>query len=138
VTRAVVDTNVFVSALIAPTGNEALIVLAIRQGWVKPYFSAEILEEYAEVLARPKFSFPADEIDALIALVRDRGEQVSAAGAVRGARSPDPDDDVFLACARAADVEFIITGNKRDFPAPGGGIEVVNAGELLGRIAREM
>jgi predicted nucleic acid-binding protein len=43
VIRAVVDTNVFVSALIAPTGNEALIVLAIRQGLVKPYFSGEIL-----------------------------------------------------------------------------------------------
>jgi predicted nucleic acid-binding protein len=38
VIRAVVDTNVLVSALIAPAGNEALIVLAIMQGWVKPYF----------------------------------------------------------------------------------------------------
>lgn len=49
--RAVIDTNVLVSALIAPAGNEAPIVLAIKQGWVKPYYSAEILEEYAGVLA---------------------------------------------------------------------------------------
>lgn len=136
--RAVVDTNIFVSALIAPAGNEALIVLAIRQGWVKPYFSVEILEEYAEVLARPKFSFPADEIDALIALLRDRGEQVSAAGVICGVRSPDPDDETFLVCAHAADVEFIVTGNKRDFPVPRPGIEVVNAAELLGKITRQM
>jgi uncharacterized protein len=90
------------------------------------------------VLARPKFSFSTDEVDALIALVRDQGEQVSAAGAIRGVRSPDPDDQMFLACAQAAGVEFIVTGNKRDFPAPGAGIEVVSAGELLGKITLEM
>ena len=47
--------NVFVSALIAPADNEAMVVLAIKQGWVKPYYSAEMLEEYAGVLARRKF-----------------------------------------------------------------------------------
>lgn len=30
--RAVIDTNVLVSGLLAPTGNEALILLAIHQG----------------------------------------------------------------------------------------------------------
>lgn len=136
--RAVIDTNVFVSALIAPAGNEALIVLAIRHGWVTPCFSAEMLEEYAEVLARRKFSFPIDEIDGLIALVRTRGEQVYAAGPLRGTGSPDPGDEKFLACAQTAGVDFIVTGNKRDFPAPGAGIEVVNATELLDRVTLEM
>jgi uncharacterized protein len=75
VIRAVVDTNVLVSALISPTGNEARILLAMRQGLVKPFFSEQILQEYAEVLARPKFAFPADEIDALIELLRSRGER---------------------------------------------------------------
>jgi putative PIN family toxin of toxin-antitoxin system len=46
VIRAVVDTNVFISALISPMGNEALILLAVRQGLVKPFFSEEILQEY--------------------------------------------------------------------------------------------
>jgi putative PIN family toxin of toxin-antitoxin system len=76
VIRAVVDTNVFVSALISPSGNEALIVLALRQGLLKPYFSSEILVEYSEVLARSKFGFSPDEIEALIALVRSQGEEV--------------------------------------------------------------
>jgi predicted nucleic acid-binding protein len=31
--RVVVDTNVLVSALISPRGNEALLVLAIRKAW---------------------------------------------------------------------------------------------------------
>jgi hypothetical protein len=37
--------DVFVSALLSPLGNEAIIVLAIQQGLIKPYFSEEMLEE---------------------------------------------------------------------------------------------
>ena len=136
--RAVIDTNILVSALIAPAGNEALIVLAIKQGWVKPYYSAEILEEYAGVLARRKFRFRADEIDGLIALVRSSGKQVHTTGPIHGIGSPDPGDEKFLACAQTAGVEFIVTGNKRDFPDPGAGIEVINAAELLDKITLEM
>ncbi len=136
--RAVVDTNVFVSALLSPLGNEALIVLAIQQGLVKPYFSAEMLKEYAEVLARPKFSFSPDEIEALIALIRSRGEQVSQPKTL-SLHSPDPADDKFLAGAITAMVDFIVTGNRRDFPPEVcGNIRVVSAGELLERIALEM
>jgi hypothetical protein len=48
---------------------------------VKPSFSEEILQEYAAVLARAKFDFPSDEIEALIALLRSQGEE---------AREPKP------------------------------------------------
>jgi putative PIN family toxin of toxin-antitoxin system len=56
VIRAVIDTNVLVSGLLSPAGNEALILLAIDQGPVHPCFSEDILEEYAAVLARAKFA----------------------------------------------------------------------------------
>ena len=72
--RAVIDTNVLVSGLLSPAGNEALILLAIHQGLVHPCFSEEILEEYAAVLARPKFAFPSDEIAAVLAMFRSQGE----------------------------------------------------------------
>ena len=55
--RAVIDTNVLVSGLLSPRGNEALILLAVHQGFVRPCISAEMLEEYAEVLARPNSRF---------------------------------------------------------------------------------
>lgn len=46
--------------------------------------------------------------------------------------SPDPDDAKFLHCAEEAEAEFIVTGNKRDFPdTPYGMIQVVNAAEIL-------
>jgi hypothetical protein len=43
---------------------------------VKPSFSEEMLEEYAEALARPKFGFAPDEIKALVALLRSQGEEI--------------------------------------------------------------
>lgn len=59
--RAVIDMNVLVSAMISPSGNEARLLLAINQKLVIPCFSLEILEEYADVLRRPKFGFEANE-----------------------------------------------------------------------------
>ena len=48
--------------------------------------------------------------------------------------SPDPADTKFLDCAQAARADFIVTGNKRDFPDGSyGATRVVSAGELLDR-----
>jgi putative PIN family toxin of toxin-antitoxin system len=55
VIRAVIDTNVLISGLLVPKGNEALILLAVHQGLVRPCFSEAIMREYEGVLARPKF-----------------------------------------------------------------------------------
>jgi putative PIN family toxin of toxin-antitoxin system len=72
VIRAVIDTNVLVSGMIAPSGNEALVLLAINQELVSPCFSAEILQEYEQVLCRPKFGFEAEEVESLLHLIRRR------------------------------------------------------------------
>ena len=135
--RELIDTNVLVSGLLSPSGNEALIVLAVHHGLLRPCFSEEILKEYAAVLARAKFAFPPEEIAALIAMLRRNGELFTPVEAP--AVSPDPADTKFLQCAMAARADFIVTGNKRDFPeAPYGRTHVVGAGELLDRITREI
>ena len=135
--RAVIDTNVLVSGLLSPAGNEALIMLAIHQGFVRPCLSEAIIAEYAAVLARPKFAVPPEEIEAVLAMLQRKGEifRPEESQVV----SPDPADTKFLHCAQAARADFIVTGNKRDFPdAPCGPTRVVSAGELLDRMALEM
>ncbi len=135
--RAVIDTNVLVSALLSASGNEALILLAVHQGMIRPCFSAAILEEYTAVLARPRFAFSPDEIAALLAMLRGKGELFLPENLP--VRSPDPADTKFLHCAQAAQADFIVTGNKRDFPdSPYGVTRVVNATELIDRITREI
>jgi uncharacterized protein len=137
VIRAVIDTNVLVSGLLSPAGNEAIVLLAIRQELVRPCFSAEIMAEYAEVIARPKFPFGAEEIAAALAMFRERGELIRPAGPAPAL--PDADDGKFLHCAEASQAEYIVTGNKRHFPqAVCGAIRVVSAGELLDRITLEI
>jgi putative PIN family toxin of toxin-antitoxin system len=88
-----------------------LILLAIHQGLVRPCFSEEILEEYAGVLARPKFAFPADEIAALLAMFRRQGELIVPKATT--AVSVDPDDTKYLQCGETAQADYLVTGNKR-------------------------
>jgi putative PIN family toxin of toxin-antitoxin system len=76
VIRAVIDTNVLVSAMISSAGNEALVVMAINQKLVTPCFSPEILKEYSEVLLRPKFAFSADEVDTMLGLLGRCGHRL--------------------------------------------------------------
>lgn len=134
--RAVIDTNVFVSPLISPLGNEAMIVLAIENGIITPCYSAELLKEYVGVLARPKFSFPPERVENLKALLHRRGEFYSPP--FLNPTLPDPADDAFLACARAANAAVIVTGNKRHFPRElCSSIDVLSAGQLLDRMTLE-
>jgi uncharacterized protein len=138
---AVIDTNVLVSAMISRNGNEALLLIAVSQGLIVPCFSADVLEEYFEVLQRPRFGFPRNEVDALLDMLRGRGRDL---GSVRGRIpedriSPDPDDDKFIACVLAGNAQFLVTGNKKHFPENAlAGARVVSAGELLGLITLEL
>jgi uncharacterized protein len=53
--------------------------------------------------------------------------------------SSDPADTKFLQCAEAARADYIVTGNKRDFPDVLYGVtRVVSSGELLDRITFEI
>jgi predicted nucleic acid-binding protein len=66
------------------------------------------------VLARPKFVLPPDEIAAVLAMFRCQGEFFLPD--VFGGLSSDPADTKFLHCAQAGLADYIVTGNKRDFP----------------------
>ena len=107
--RAVIDTNVLVSGMIAPSGNEALILLAINQELVSPCFSAEIQQEYEQGLRRPKFGFEAEGVESLLNLIRRRGELIQSAPILP--LSPDPGDDKFIACAFS--IKIRIPGHRK-------------------------
>ena len=135
--RVVLDTNVLVSGLLAPLGNEALSLLALHQGLLQPCFSEAILEEYRAVLARPKFGFPEEEVAALMALLLQVGTPMHPGTSTLS--SPDPSDSKFLHCAEASQADFLVTGNKRHFPAETyGSTRIVSAGELLEKVAQEI
>ena len=64
----VLDTNIVVSAHLAPQGLERRVLDLALAGQIRFCISAEILCEYEEVLARPKFSIQPERLAASLAL----------------------------------------------------------------------
>ena len=78
---AVIDTNVIVSAIISKhlESNPAKIIKAIVQERIVPLFNDEILDEYREVLSRPKFHLTQTQIDTVLkAIINLRSKHSSS------------------------------------------------------------
>jgi uncharacterized protein len=97
VERIVLDTNVLVSALLNPSGAPAQVLTLVLASELRLVFDRRILDEYAEVLARPRFGLdPADVAEVLRQLEAD-GERVAATASA--VALPDADDLPFLEVA---------------------------------------
>jgi uncharacterized protein len=104
--RAVVDTNVFVRALI--NGASPLLQLWYA-GQIQLVVSPETLAELTTVLTRPKFQryFTADNVTDLLTLLRNHGEWVKITA--RLALCRDPKDDLFLNLAISAQANYLVS-----------------------------
>jgi putative PIN family toxin of toxin-antitoxin system len=136
--RAVLDTSVFVSALISGTGSPARILAAIRSGKVVHLVSDPIVDECLRVLDYRrirKFKGLTDEFIADIAAYliyqTERVELVSEISI-----SSDPDDNVFLETAVDGKADLLITGDKADLLSLKSieGIAIVSAREAVIRL----
>ncbi|MDO5623586.1 MAG: putative toxin-antitoxin system toxin component, PIN family [Pseudomonadota bacterium] len=115
-TPVVLDTNLVVSAIIAPHGMAAQALAVALQAF-EPVISHETLAELADVLSRPKFDrYLAADTRKL--LLQDYAE---AARIV--AIPPDADpvtdcadarDNKFLLLAKVCQARLLVTGDKRD------------------------
>ncbi len=131
--RIVVDTNVLISAVIAPNGNEARLLKLLRDGSIRACVNEDILAEYQQVLLREKFGYAARTIAPLLKFLHEQTEH--AYGAPTDLVSPDPTDTKFITCGVVANADYIVTGNLRDFPESAYGTAiVVNGAEFLNRI----
>jgi predicted nucleic acid-binding protein len=74
------------------------------------------LEEYREVLKRPKFAFDPSSVDAFLQDIEEAAGMVYPTKRVR--RALDEPDNRFLECAKAAKAHYLVTGNKKHFPFP--------------------
>ena len=112
--RAVLDTNVIISGLISSHGAPARIIDLIVLGRLTPVFDDRIMAEYREVLARPKFSFQARDIEVLLDLFEAEGESIVALP-LDVEDLPDSDDAPFLEVAISASCP-LVTGNTKHYP----------------------
>ena len=100
--RVLVDTNVFVAALLRSASCRA-IVEALRDGAFTLITAEALVDELSDVSRRPKFfgSISHDDIEELLALIRRDGCFVTPRRSSIAVR--DPDDRPILDCVYAAD-----------------------------------
>jgi putative PIN family toxin of toxin-antitoxin system len=113
VPRAVLDTNVLVSALISPGGGSARLLLALRSGAFELITSPLLLAELRGVLLRDKFRrYVSDaEAAAYVELIRSEGVVRADPGPSPEPLSADPDDEYLIDLARDAQADAIVTGD---------------------------
>lgn len=134
--RVVFDTNVVMSACFW-RGKPFECLTAWTRGeltaFVSPQLVSEYFETFEELAARYPERKPAPWHDALAL----SAEMVFPFDRARGATT-DPDDEMVLECALAAEADFLISGDKkhllklREFE----GIKIVACAELLLTIRR--
>lgn len=113
--RLVIDTNVLVSAALKPASLQRTAFLLAITKPARLYVSQPILDEYAEVLARPELQIRKGLRLQLLQLIRNHSHIVVPSHRLE--ITSDPDDNIFLECADAARADYLITGNQGHFPA---------------------
>lgn len=115
---AVVDTNVIVSALLSKKEDAATVQIlrAMLRGRFTPLYHEDILDEYEEVLHRPKFHLSEDVIRTVVSAVKRYGIEVFPQPT--GEILIDMDDLVFyeIAMEKRDDGAYLVTGNQKHYP----------------------
>lgn len=115
---AVIDTNVFISALLSKNKDAATVRVleAMLDGKIIPLYHKEILAEYNEVLHRSKFHFKEEMIQIVINAVKQYGVEVFPQPT--GEVLVDMDDLIFyeVVMEKREDDAYLVTGNQKHYP----------------------
>jgi putative PIN family toxin of toxin-antitoxin system len=115
--RAVLDTNVWVSALLTPGYPPAKILEFSLTGKVRMIISPAIIREIGRVLQYPKVKkalekqqiIPQEVEEVILKLLRVA--LITPGEILAEAVSGDPADDMVIACALEGEADFIISGD---------------------------
>ena len=110
--KVVIDTNVLVSAIIAPTSTPASILQEWRHGRFELLTCDEHLDELRTATRYPKVRSRISPVVAGI-LINEIGKVANHIGNLpRVERSSDPRDDFLLALAGKGKANYLISGDK--------------------------
>ena len=113
--RVVLDTNVIVSALLSPLGNPAKIYRMFLTGLLTLIYNSDILDEYKDVLGRPRLGIPADDAETVLSAIKQYGKSVEPLPITNVIAMIDESDRIFYDVAKNA-AAYLITGNIRHYP----------------------
>jgi putative PIN family toxin of toxin-antitoxin system len=107
----VIDTNVFVSALLFG-GTPGRLIPLWKSAKIQPHLTAEIVAELLRVLAYPRFELTENEIQFLLYVEILPFCKVVASKSGPAIVVTDPSDDIFLRCCEVAQAKALITGDN--------------------------
>jgi uncharacterized protein len=142
---ALLDTNVWVSAFLKPSGPPGRLAIAWSRNKFSAVTSLSQLTELAEVLIRPRltrrFKYTHANAATFIRLIAARASVVETTGDLKICR--DPDDDEILEAAIHGKAQYLVTRDddlKRDLDlikmARGNRVRVVSVRQFLRRLSR--
>ena len=111
--RAVLDTNILVSAILTPGGPAHQVVQLVFRGDLQICIDNRIVSEYHEVLTRGKFSFSSKIVQEFLESLLVEAQEVLCEP-IPG-RFPNESDRAFIETAVAGRAGVLVTGNLKDF-----------------------
>jgi predicted nucleic acid-binding protein len=132
--RGVIDTSVLVAGVagfkswrVVQNPSASFLREWVEVGTFTWLVTEEILSEYKGVLSR--LGVRRNLVGEIINLLREEAEFVT----IRSENnfSPDPDDNVFCACAEQGRAAFIATLNKKHFPQKNLTAKVISPGDPI-------
>lgn len=132
--RVILDTNVVISGIFWGGHPRRILDLA-RSGEITICTSQALLDELLDVLSRPKFANKLalrgdnvrETVDGYAALT-----EVVIVTEIEPIVVDDPDDDEVIACAIAAEVSYIISGDRHLLNLlTHGSIQIVTAAQFI-------
>jgi hypothetical protein len=110
--RAILDTNVLISAILSPSGSPARLLVAWQEGRFDLIVSPLVLAELARALAYPKLArlIPPADADVFVEWVARSAIIAADPGGLPPIRASDPDDD-YLVVLAAAERAILVSGD---------------------------
>jgi uncharacterized protein len=116
--RIVIDTNVFIAALLSDAGENRKVLRLALEGKVLPVFGNALFSEYQDVMSRPRLTakspLTAEEQQTLLEALLSVSDWVRVYFLWRP-NLPDEGDNHLIELALAGDATHIVTNNIRDF-----------------------
>ena len=106
--RVVVDSNIYISALLF--GGKPREVIALAENRLLDIYSSEPIKNEVERVLRDKFRWSKERVAAAASYLWSLSRPVDPPCTVSDC--PDPDDNRVLECAIEAKAAFIVTGDE--------------------------
>lgn len=114
--KVVLDANVLISGLISPKGPPGQILDAWLAGFFDLAISPQLLQELERVLEYPRIRERINlDIQTRLINLLTNSAMVIKGNLTVDVLTPDPSDNIYLACALEGKTDYLVTGNLKHF-----------------------